>query len=464
MTPLPVADRVGELAVSAELFTIPDGNHYLLYAPMTLGVARVNGAVVRLLERAKTDVEALNTLDPDVRGELLASGILVASDQADRRMSFPAKADYDPQGLTLFLTTKCTLACTYCYANGNDRPKVMTWETAKAGLDWLFRHCEARKRDHVRLVFHGGGEVTTARTLLERCVAYARAEGAARGITVATGAGLNGVMRGPLLDWIIDNIDGATVSLDGLPEVHNAQRPLVNGQDSFGVVAAALRRMDEAHYNYAIRVTVTRLGLGKLVDSVAFMCRNFGARMIHLEPVYASGRAITNDLVSPDPHEFVRQFRAARAVAHSFGRELRYSGARFGTITNRFCQVSDDLLALTPEGFASSCYEVGEADDPRADLFFYGRLDAASGRLDVDMKKIIKLRTLTVEHKSSCDTCFCKWSCAGDCSAKQALSGNAWDAADSPRCVINRELTLDQMRAYADGELLLSPPPPATVS
>src|SRR5439155_7669473 len=158
------------------------------------------------------------------------------------------------------------------------------------------------------------------------------------------------------------------------------------------------------------------------------------------------------------------KFRLARDVARSFGRELRYSGARFGTISNKFCQVSDDQLALTPEGFASSCYEVGEQDDPRADTFFYGRLDAPSGRLYVDMKKVIKLRTLTVEHKSSCDTCFCKWSCAGDCSAKHALNGNAWDASDSPRCTINRELTLDQMRAFVDGDLLLSPPPVAAVS
>jgi uncharacterized protein len=144
----------------------------------------------------------------------------------------------------------------------------------------------------------------------------------------------------------------------------------------------------------------------------------------------------------------VQQFRVARAIAKAHGRELKYSGARFGLVTNKFCQVSDDLLAVTPEGLLSSCFEVGQPDDPRADTFFYGRLNPQSGGLDLDMKKVIRLRTLTVEHKSGCDTCFCRWSCGGECSAKLAQAGDAWDTTNNPRCIINRELTLDQMKDY----------------
>ena len=35
--------------------------------------------------------------------------------------------------LSLAIAQKCNLGCTYCYASANDRPKVMTWETAKSG-------------------------------------------------------------------------------------------------------------------------------------------------------------------------------------------------------------------------------------------------------------------------------------------------------------------------------------------
>jgi len=436
-----------ELTLAQDLFVIPDGERYLLYAPLTLSVVSVNRAAARRLERVKQGHQGLDGLAPPFLSELLDAGILVRRDQP-RRIAFGKKEGYDPDSLTLFLTTKCTLACTYCYAHGGERPKMMSWETAKAGLDFLFRHAQSKGKERVFLYFHGGGEVTVAWKLVERCVAYARAEAEKRRIAVFVNAGLNGVMAGPLLEWVIGNIDAATVSLDGLPEIHNAQRPLVTGKDSFEVVAAALRRMDEVGFNYGLRTTVTRLSLERMVESVEFMCQSFRAGVIQLEPVFQAGRALANDLLSPDPHEFVRHFRAAREIARAHGRELRYSGARFGTVTNKFCQVSDDQLAITPEGFLSSCYEVGEADDPLANTFFYGRLNPETRELELDMKKLVVLRTLTVEHKSSCDECFCKWSCGGECSAKLARAGNAWDAAESPRCIINRELTLDQIKDY----------------
>lgn len=447
---IPVALSADDLAVPDDLFIIPDGKNFLLYAPFTLGVASVNASAVRNLQQVKDGQATFDIFDAGVLADLVGAGILTSREQAKAARPFPKKSEYDPEALTLFLTTKCTLACTYCYASANERPTMMSWETAKSGLDWMFRHAEAKGKDRVAVMFHGGGEVTMAWKLLEQCVSYARAEAAARRMTLATSAGLNGVMTGPLLEWVINNIDNATVSLDGLPEIHNAQRPLVTGKGSFDVIAAALRRMDQAGFPYGLRVTVTRMGLAKMVESVEFMCRNFRSPVIHLEPVFPSGRAQANDLMSPDPHEFVRKFRAARAIASSYGRELKYSGARFGTITNKFCQVSDDLLALTPEGLISSCYEIGASADPRADTFIYGRLNETTRDLDIDKKKLIRLRTLTVEHKSACDECFCRWSCGGECSAKLALAGNAWDTSSSPRCVVNRELTLDQMKDYLE--------------
>ncbi len=440
-----------ELVLAEDLFIIPDGDRFLAYAPFSPGMASVNATAARLIQQVKDGTTTLAQLDPDFLQSMIDAGVVSHRDSVALRPAFARKDAFDPDGLTLFLTTRCSLGCTYCYASANDRPSLMSWETAKAGLDWLFNHAQARGRDRVDLTFHGGGEVTLALDVLKRAVGYAQAEGAARGIAVHTSAGLNGVMAGPALEWILSNIGSATVSLDGLPDVHNAQRPLVNGRGSFDLVASALKRMDEVGFDYGLRATVTRLGLPSMVDAVDFMCRTFRTKWLHFEPVASSGRAREHDL-APDPLEFVQQFRTAREVARSYGRELKYSGARFGTLTPHFCQASDDLLALTPEGLLSSCYEVGQEDDPRAATFFYGRLDGESGRLDVDMQKLRRLRTLSVEHKPACDTCFCRWSCAGECSAKLALSGDAWSTGENSRCIINRELTLDQMKEWLDSD------------
>jgi uncharacterized protein len=324
----------------------------------------------------------------------------------------------------------------------------MSWETARTSLDWMLRHAAERGRERVGLMFHGGGEVTTAWKLLERSVDYARDQAAARGLKLTTSAGLNGVMAGPLLEWVLAHIDCATVSIDGLPDIHDVQRPLRNGRGSHERIAATIRRMDEAGYPYGLRSTVTRAGVGRMAESVEHLCRSFGTRLLHLEPVFAAGRGV--EAMSPDPLDFVRGFREARAAARAHGRELKYSGARFGVLTNTFCEVSADQLSVTPAGDVTACYEIGDRGDPRAATFIYGRVNNATGEIDLDEEKVRRLRTLTVEHKAGCEGCFCRWSCAGECAAKLALDGDAWDTSASPRCVINRELTLDQMREYLD--------------
>lgn len=438
-----------ELALAEDLFLIPDGDRQIAYAPFSPGLAAINQAGARQLQAVRQGTLTMADLDPEFLQAMMDAGVVAHRDHVALRPAFPRKAAFDPDSITLFLTTRCSLGCTYCYAAANDRPSVMGWEMARAGVDWMLDHARTRGRDHVEVMFHGGGEVTLALPLLRRVVAHARREGAARGVRVFTSAALNGVVAGPALEWVVANLDCAMVSLDGVPEVHDAQRPLLNGRGSFDIVASALRRMDEVGFDYGLRATVTRQGLPRLVEAVDFMCRTFQTRHLHLEPVTGSGRARDGALV-PDPVAFVREFRAARDVARAHGRELKYSGARFGTVTPHFCQTSDDLLALTPEGWLSSCYEVGHPDDPRAGLFIYGRLDPGTGRLDVDLEKLARLRSLSVEHKRGCDACFCRWSCAGECAAKLLVTGDAWDTGRSARCEIARALTLDQMREQLD--------------
>ncbi len=108
--------------------------------------------------------------------------------------------------------------------------------------------------------------------------------------------------------------------------------------------------------------------------------------------------------------------------------------------------MGNDSLSVTPEGLLTSCYEVSEKDDPRSENFFFGDLDAETGKLNLDLQKVEKIRSMTVENKPYCEKCFCKWHCAGDCAAKLATSKDPWDPSRSPRCYINRELTKDQIK------------------
>ncbi len=438
------------LHVIKDLFVIPDGDDYLLYAPLSKSVLKVNNAVVQVLKNIKKGKQATDLSRPVVN-QLYQVGILVDETNAHRQISFPEhNSTFDPKGLGLFLTTKCSMACRYCYADGGRSNKVMTWETAKTAIDWIIRHTLVSKRNEFYLMFHGGGEVTSVKNQFKQCVLYAREQAKINLLNLRIDAGLNGVMGLNLVDWITDHLDGATISLDGLPDIHNNNRPLLSGKESFDTVNRTLQRMDERNFRYGIRATVTPGSLHLLSDSISFMLSQYKTRSIQVEPVFIVGRALSNAVGAINPDDFIEQFRKSARLAKSHNVNLKYSGARFHSLTNQFCKVSNDSLSITSDGIATSCFEVAEVADTRSELFCYGKVNIERNTIDVDINKIGKLRTLSVEHKTHCDNCFCKWHCAGDCPAKQSLIGDPWNPVNSPRCHINRELTKDQIVDYLD--------------
>jgi uncharacterized protein len=441
--------KSGKIYINDEFFVIPDEEEYILYAPLEKKVLVINKAAVNFLQDIKKGkVDSLNTGSSFAK-QLIQAGVITTDKKPVKRIAFPSKQkDFDPAGVSLFLTTHCSMRCIYCYANGGDSSKTMPWSTAKAAIDWIVNHIKKRNRKNFYVSFHGGGEVTVAGALMKKCVEYLKKITKTQNLEARTEAGLNGIMNESMVDWVVDNLNGATLSLDGIRNVQNRQRPLRNNKESFDYVVATLKRMDLKGFKYSIRTTVTNESLGKLAESVEFMSKNFSAKVIQVEPVFLAGRALTNNLDSVEPGEFVEQFRKARKVADSHGKVLRYSGARFGKITNTFCKANGNSFAVTPEGNVTSCYEVSDAEDPRADLFFFGKLGHKSGQFNFDYEKLKRLGSLTVENKPYCENCFCKWHCAGDCAAKLALSDNAWDPSLSKRCYINQQLTKDQIKEY----------------
>lgn len=432
-----------------DLFVIPDDEHFLLYAPLLHRVMQVNPGAVALLKQFKHGHPEVLHTHPQFVDQLKQAGLLMAQDDPRRRFSLcTGDHPFDPKGLTLLLTTRCSMRCIYCYAAAGDQPRLMPWPVARNAIAWMVQNTKRHNRNHLTINFHGGGEVTTARTLLRRCVTEARELARQTKLQVSFHAGLNGVMDQATRAWVIGNLDGATVSLDGVPAVQNTQRPLRNGAASFDRVAETLRFFDAKGFSYGIRLTVTADSVAQLADSVQFIAHQFGARTIQVEPVFPAGRALQNGLGEVDAQVFVAQFRIAAAIAKSYDKHLKYSGLRLDSLTQHFCSASDDALAVTPEGLISACYEVQDLEDPRASLFLYGRVDEASPHIVVDQDRLQRLRALSVDHKPYCQHCFCKWHCAGDCAAKLALdSNNPWDPSANPRCSINRALTLDQLRA-----------------
>jgi uncharacterized protein len=274
---------------------------------------------------------------------------------------------------------------------------------------------------------------------------YARRIAKELALEVRASSATNGVLTDEQTDWIIANLDGVSLSFDGLPAVHDKHRPMVSGKGSSQQVMHTIKRFDAAGFSYGIRVTVTADQIPHMPDSVEFICANSKTKRIQVEPAYQIGR--WTDAPSAETEEFITGFRAAQERAARHGREIYFSAARLGTLTNHFCGITQDTFSLSPDGNVSACYEVFSEENTWAKVFFYGRPDKANGGYSFDLPRLNHLRSQAVQHREYCRGCFAKWTCAGDCYHKSLTVNGSTEFAGSDRCNITRELTKDQILA-----------------
>ncbi len=432
------------LELSAEIFSIPlAGGRYIVYAPLRHAAFVTNARVVNFLADLKSgSFDAEVDADGSLVEFLRRMEILDA--QPEQLPVTEFKGDPEPISVTLFLTTACNLRCTYCYASAGDTPtKNMPLEVAIRGIDYVANNAAKKTSPYFEVLYHGGGEPTVNWRTMTESFNYARQKAREVNLEVRAATASNGVLKDWQIDWIIENLHSVNLSYDGLPSAHDKHRLTVLGQGSSHLVMHTIRRFDEANFPYGLRVTVTQDQIANLPDSVEFICSTFQVEQIQVEPSYQLGR--WTNAPTAETEDFIAAYREAQARAHTYGREITYSAARLGLLTNHFCGITQDSFALSPDGNVSSCYEVFSEDNPLANFFFYGEPEKAAGKFRFNLPVLNNLRNLAVQHREFCQGCYAKWTCAGDCYHKALTVSDDGEFHGSDRCHITRELTKDQI-------------------
>jgi radical SAM additional 4Fe4S-binding domain len=428
-----------------EVFTIPHEGQHILYFPFRRTVLLGNAALVNLAHRAKQgDAAAAQRLSETLGHGCEGIGIDMPDDHPV--CARPQPGPFQPTSVSLLLTEDCTLRCKYCYAHGGKSRRSMPWEMVTGVIDTIFTNARAAGLGTVAVNFHGG-DAGAVWPLLVKTRDYLRDKETSFGIHVLTSVGTNGVLDHAQRLWLTENIDSATVSVDGPPAIHDSQRILPDGSPSSGFVVKTMGHFDRVKFRYGIRSTITADRVERMDEIAHFLCTTSAAKKIQMEPMFPQGRAGNGGIRAPGAQEFVDNFRKARQVALAFDRTLYYSGARLDVLTNVFCKACGDSCVVTPGGDITSCYEIADAEDPLAQIFFFGRFDLQTRSFGVDEDRRARLFGLSVLDKPRCMDCFCKWHCAGDCPAKVLHAERASNRDLPDRCQINRELTKDQLVA-----------------
>lgn len=423
-----------------------DGFRPVLFAPLQGLAMEVNQTYVqRFCAALDGDVSSAGSLG--LTPEILESFIQTPPRLAGR-LDPKWSSAFEPTNVTVFLTHKCTMRCSYCYCHGGEG-RDMPWP--------VFEHAVKFTADNARRLGRGmnfsvhGGDVGACWSLFQNGVAFAERICAEAGIPLQMTIGTNGFYSDEQARYVAEHVHSATLSVDGAPPVHDRYRQTVNGQPTLDRILRTARIFEEKGITYSVRMTVTDEAVSALPEGVDYICQNTQAKAIRAEPLYCRGRAATRHLRAPDPESFVDAFRKASQVARSHGRELSYSGARLIGVFGSFCSYPEPTFGVTPEGNLTCCYEILHPDDPLRDPFFFGKIAEDGSRMDVDPARVDAIRAWARNRRAECAGCFCVNSCAGDCAAK--VMDGALPEDDVPkRCRITRALVYDMIRAVLSGE------------
>ena len=415
------------------IFLIENENHTVLFMPL-------NGLIIEVKVDEKQKVRELTS-----RPDFSFNDIVKLFPEIDQNRLYQGEIpdnDIDEEGacpdnLVLFTTLDCNLRCIYCYSKAGEQKKNIDWQTTKTAIDFIIQNAKLKGRKEVVIEFHGGGEPTWNWSIFKTALSYFQEKAHQSALSPKINLATNGMLSKKQIEWIADHINTVQVSLDGMPEIQNYQRPTTKDVHSFDAVYNTIKSFLARNIKVTIRCTITEIGVNKISEITHFFVENFPGSAIHFEPVCECGRGLQTGQKFPSTDVFIREFIGAEKIAESFGMEISYSGAsqNLTQIRRSFCGVYSPNFIVAPGGIISACHEVAEETHPLADYFIYGRIEDES--FIFDYKKIKRIKNDSFHLKSNCRECFAQYYCAGECLAKNLMSGGEVN----PRCKINQELT-----------------------
>jgi sulfatase maturation enzyme AslB (radical SAM superfamily) len=338
---------------------------------------------------------------------------------------------FEPECLTVYLSNKCNLACSYCYSAPED-PARARWRVHPvperhgqrfpivdeavviAAARVVAESCRAKGK-RFSLIFHGGGEPTLhwelLQTLRHRVGDVAREAGLPLWSYLAT----NGVIPEGRVEWLARNFSLLGLSCDGPPDIQDLNRPAATGLATSAAVERTARRLVECGVEFHIRATITPASVDRQPEVVAYCIDQLGARVVRFEPAYQAHTASPAFFQAEDAERFVAGFLDARRVAHQLGGELHVSGVRVDEIHGPYCNPLRDVLQIAPDGVGSACFLTADGDRADDAEMGLGRYDVVSGTFVIDHGRAAQLRRRAARIPTRCESCVNLYHCARDC-------------------------------------------------
>ena len=369
-----------------------------------------------------------STLDAEFVDDMYRAGLLVNSARAKSDEQTPHRTQLSAW---LHVTDRCNLRCAYCYLP--HKKEDMTLETGIAAIDTLFREAKANHYQRVKLKY-AGGEPLIRFPFVVKLHQYAQK------LADQTGLGLDAVIlsNGTLLtDEIITTMQMLNVrlmiSLDGMEEWHDSQRPYAGGQGTFKDIAKSVDLALSYGLIPDISITVSGRSAEGLPKIIAWVLeRNLP---FSLNFYRQNDLSVSHTDLKLEEEKIIDGMLAAFAVIE----ENLPSRSLLASLTDRAnlavphtktCSVGDSYLVFNQHGQVAKCQmKIGQ---PIADV-------NTENLLEVVRSDKSGIQNISVEEKEGCRDCEWKYWCTGGCPLETYRATGRYDVK-SPNCNIYKTI------------------------
>ena len=403
-----VLDTLGEREVEPAELAVALGNRFPL-----LEVREAVEELVRV--RAVQALSARTPATPRAPSPP-AAPLLVSSSQTRR---LPVRVPLTT--LVVNVTSKCNLSCKYCYEYGEDRiteasskPRFMNEDTARQSVDFMF--AESGDQKMVHLTFFGGETLLNFK-VLKSALAYAKTRGAELGKTVDASLTTNAtLLRSEIIDWLVENDVGVTVSMDGAREQQDRFRVFNNGMGSYDAVVPNVRELLAKHTRRPVgaRVTLTKQNLD-VISIYRHLAEELGFWEVGFAPVTTSWQR-DYAIEAEGFYDMLDQFRHLAddyLVDALAGKRHRFSNVRDtleeihkGMSKSHPCGAGMGLMGVATDGEVALCHRFAGSGSHSLGTVT-GGVDRARQDAFLDQHHI--------DLKTDCSRCWARPLCAGGC-------------------------------------------------
>ena len=360
------------------------------------------------------------------------------------------KTPFEPECLTVYPSNSCNLSCQYCYSHEKEKKqkqdnKFFDEETLKAASFLVAENCN-RKKIPFYLVLHGGGEPTYSFERVMHIEKLTRKIAEQFDLEWISYIATNGVLSEEKAYWLANHFNRIGISCDGPPDIQDQQRPLHDGSPSSSYIENTANILKTIGKPVNIRATITPETMERQVAIVSYFCKKLGASTIRFEPAYRFLQKNGNRFSAKKAETFVKHFLIAQEKAQVFGCQLSMSGIHLNEFHGPYCDVLRNVLRLTSDGTALSCYLYSDNEGHTIPRFQIGRLDKNLGKFSLNSELIESHRKLAVKIPEKCVGCInifhCVRACPERCQVLSKEQQGFYDLkAESFRCKVYQLLS-----------------------